>query len=36
MVVVKRGKGREGRRLEGQCWGGGEDKAKELESCIYY
>lgn len=36
MVVVKRGKGREGRRLEGQCWGGGEEKAKELESCIYY
>lgn len=28
VVVVKRGKGREGRRLEGQCWGEGKRKQK--------
>lgn len=30
------GGGSAGRRLEGQCWGGGEEGAKEPESCIHY
>lgn len=32
MAVVKGG----GKRLQGQCWGGGEEGAKEPESCIHY
>lgn len=30
------GRGKKGRRLQGHRWGGGEEKAKELERRIYY